>query len=176
MTGGGTLHFALDQNFPMKLIGAMQPFLPPNVSLTHVHKLDPAYPTLSDRQLILALSRTGMDGLISMNYRMLDQAEEVAAMVQTRLTMVFVMRSGHDPLRASGTLFLELPGIRNRIRPRASNIFRLHYEQRTPQEAWHFLQVLARRHDVAPDDLWRQHKPSTDEIEGPGEVDWRGGR
>jgi len=164
MTG---LRFALDQNFPTKLIEAFSPFLPINMTLTHVHKIDPRLSSLSDRALIIAISQMGFDGLITTNHHMLDAPTEVAAMVATKSTMIIMKSMGHDMLRASGALFLELPGIEHRIRPKSSNVFVLSYERRKPHDAWRNIQMLAQRQGVGADALWDEVKPTEDELTDP---------
>ena len=164
MTG---LRFALDQNFPTKLIDALGPFLPVNITLTHVHKIDPRMSALSDRALIIALSQMGFDGLITTNHHMLDAPSEVAAMVATKSTMIIMKSMGHNMLRASGALFLELPGIEHRILPKSSNVFVLSYERRKPHDAWENMQMLAQRQGVSADALWDDVKPTADELTDP---------
>ena len=49
----------LDQNFPTPLIEAVCGFLPDYVKLTSVAKINPAMPTLSDVNLLIAWRQLG---------------------------------------------------------------------------------------------------------------------
>ncbi len=124
--------YLLDQNFPVNLVRVMSDFMPPDVELVHVPEIDPRLSDMSDRELILWASRQGFDALVSTNYRMVNQPDEVAAMVHTKLTMVFTHKMGHSPLRASGALFLEPPKLHDRLR-HGSNVFMLLYDPREPR-------------------------------------------
>lgn len=70
---------------------------------------------------------------------MLDVPEEIGAISSTKLTLIAVEGLGHDPLRAVGALLLELPAIIRRIRPGHSNVFRLAYRARQPEDGWAYL-------------------------------------
>jgi hypothetical protein len=161
------LRLALDQNLPTPLITAVRPYLPPEIELTHVHKLDARLSDLTDRELLIALSQLGYDGLVTNNYRMLGLPEEIAAIVATNAVVVAVEGLGHDPLRAVGVLLLELPGLADRVVPGRSSVFFLSYRRRQPSDAWEYMQqAAARRHrDVA--ELWDEVKVSHEELSLP---------
>lgn len=151
--------YLLDQNFPVNLVRVMSDFMPPDVELVHVPEIDTRLSDVSDRELILWASRQEFDALVSTNFRMVNQPDEVAAMVHTKLTMVFTHKMGHSPLRASGALFLELPKLHDRLR-RGSNVFMLRYDLREPQPAWRYLQTIANRRRLDVDNLWRSVQPT----------------
>ena len=67
---------------------------------------------------------------------MLEVPTEIAAIVTTKMIVIAIEGLGHDPLRAVGALLLELPGLPDRLRPRTSNVFRLAYRRRPPEDAW----------------------------------------
>jgi hypothetical protein len=139
------LRLALDQNFPTPLIEGIRQFLPADLQLTSLHRINPALSELSDRELFIALSQLDLEGLITNNDKMLDVPEEIAAIVATKSVVVAVEGLGQDPIRAVGALLLELPGLAGRVRPGVSNVFRLAYRRRAPEDAWRYLSIAAER-------------------------------
>ena len=152
----GQLRLALDQNFPTPLINAIRDYLPTDLEVRSLREIDHRLSDLEDRPLFIALHQLGWNGLITNNYKMLDVPSEIAAIVKTKAIVIAVEGLGHDPLRAVGALLLELPGLPERIRPRTSNVFRLAYRRRLPEEAWAYFQRAAQRLDQDPNNLWRR--------------------
>lgn len=123
------LHFVLDHNVPYQVVRGID--WPPYLRLSG---LKDAAPHLIDEpddwRILLALAELGgVDGYITNDGKMLDLAEEMAALMRTRLTLVVTLGSGHAPLRASGLLMAYLPEIARQLlgqpsRP-SSTIFRL---------------------------------------------------
>jgi len=150
------LRLALDQNFPTPLIRAVADYLPGDIELRHIASIDPRLSDLSDRELFIALDQLGYDGLVTNNYKMLDVPEEIAAIVKTKAVVVAVEALGHDPIRAVGALLLELPGLADRVRPNTSNVFRLKFSRRQPEDGWTYLAAAAAQLDRAPADLWAE--------------------
>ena len=147
------LRLALDQNFPTPLLQAVADYLPAEVELLHVHRIDSRLPALSDRDLFIALNQLGWDGLVTNNYKMLSVPEEIAAIICTRAVVLAVKGLGHDPLRAAGALLLDLPGLANRLRPGVSNVFLLD-DGRSPRDGWEYLKEAARKRNHDQDQLW----------------------
>lgn len=153
------MRLALDQNFPLRLVHAFTPFIPPAITLEHLTKIDPALSRVADNELVLELHARGYDGLVTTDYHMLDDPESVAAMVATKLTVVAIEAAGHDPLKASAALFQELPRLEHRLQPNQSNVI-LHRPRPTaPKPAWENLKRIADKQGVDANDLWDQHKP-----------------
>jgi hypothetical protein len=158
---------ALDQNFPIPLLGAISAYLPDQLEIKSLRQIDQRLSELDDRPLLIALSQLGWDGLITNNYKMLDVPTELAAIVKTKAVVVAIEGLGHDPLRAVGALLLELPTLEDRIRPRRSNVFRLRYPRRAAEDAWTYFQSAARRLEREPQELWAQVGVSDEELSGP---------
>lgn len=159
-----TLRLALDQNFPIPLIDAVRGWLPTDVVLEHLARIDPRLSDLSDRQLFVALRQMGYDGLVTNNYKMLEVPEEIAAIVKTKAVVLAIEALGHDPIRAVGALLLELPGLVDRLVPNKSNVFKLNYARRQPVDGWEFLAKTASRLQMSPNELWQQVKVTEDEL------------
>jgi hypothetical protein len=159
-----TLRLALDQNFPTPLIGAVTDYLPGDIELKSLRRIDPRLSELDDRTLFLALHHLGWHGLVTNNYKMLDVPAELAAIVRTQAVVVAVEGLGHDPLRAVGALLLELPGLSRRVLPRRSNVFRLAYRRRMAEDARTRFQQVAERRGRVTDELWQEVLVSDDEF------------
>ena len=159
------LRLALDQNFSIPLINAVRDYLPTELTLDHVHRIDKRLSGLDDRTLFLALHHLGWNGLITNNHKMLDVPGELAAIIRTQSTVIAVEGLGHDPLRAVGALLLELPGLPQRVAPRRSNVFFLSYRKRQSQDARTFLDAAAGRLKQDPDTLFDEVRVAADEFE-----------
>lgn len=162
-----TLRLALDQNFPSDLIHLIAEFLPEQLELRTLQQIDARLTPLDDRPLIIALRQLGWDGLITNNYRMLDQPHEIAAIVATRFAVLAVEGLGHDPLRAAGAVLLELPGLEQRLIDNRSNVFRLRYPRRRPEAGWVYLARAAERRGEMPNAVWQRHRPTDTELSDP---------
>jgi hypothetical protein len=65
-----TLRLALDQNFPTPLIGAVTDYLPDDIEIKSLRRIDPRLSELDDRTLFLTLHHLGWHGLVTNNYKM----------------------------------------------------------------------------------------------------------
>jgi hypothetical protein len=74
---------------------------------------------------------------------MLAQGPELAALIQTKLTLVVAVASGHNPVKASGLLFAYLAGICQRTTPDRAQVWRLNAANRPPEEPWDFIKRFA---------------------------------
>jgi hypothetical protein len=152
------MRLALDQNFPLPLVRAFEPFIPPSIKLEHLAKIDPALSRVTDDELVRELNRRNYDGLVTTDYHMLDDPETVAAMVDTKLTVLVIEAAGHDPLKATAALFQELPGLEHRLLSNQANVI-LHRPRSTkPKPAWEYLKRIADKQDADVSDLWKRHK------------------
>ena len=103
--------------------------------------------------------------MVTNNYKMLDVPAELAAIVRTQAVVVAVEGLGHDPLRAVGALLLELPGLPSRVRPRRSNVFRLAYRRRPPEDGRKYFEQVAERQGRDKRQLWEEVLVSNEEFE-----------
>jgi hypothetical protein len=98
---------------------------------------------------------------------MLNMADEVAAMIATKATVIATKSMGHDPIRAAGALLLELPGLPQRLRPRRANVLLLNYAHRQPEDAWDHLKRIAARQGVSANELHENVRVTQDELDTP---------
>jgi hypothetical protein len=157
--------FALDRNFPQPIVDVLSDFQI-DATLVSLDRIDKRMSTLDDWELLLALHHHAdpWDGLITTDSSMLAQAPELAALIQTKLTLVVTVASGHNPVKASGLLFAYLAGICQRTTQDRAQIWRLNAVNRPHEEPWEFLKRFAAHNGRSVDDAWREFKLSDREL------------
>lgn len=157
--------FALDHNFPDPIVTVLTDFQA-DAELVRVDEIDKRMPDLDDWELLLALHHHARpwDGLITTDSSMLNQGPELAALIQTKLTLVVAMASGHDPVKASGLLFAYLGGICKRTRPDAAQAWTLNAAHHRHREPWDFLKRFADHNSREAADVWHEFKMSPEEL------------
>jgi hypothetical protein len=123
-------------------------------------------PDLDDWQLLLALHhhQRPWDGLITTDSSMLNQARELATLVQTKLTVVVAAESGHNPVRASGLLFAHLAWICKRTRPDVAQAWTLRATPRQHDEPWELLRRHADHKNRPLQDVWSEYRLTAEEL------------
>ena len=151
--------FALDHNFPDPIVSVLSDFQA-DAELVRVDAIDARMADLDDWALLLALhhDERPWDGLITTDSSMLKQGPELAALIQTQLTLVVAKEAGHNPVKASGLLFAYLDGICQRTRPDQPQVWTLSAANRPPRKPWEFLQQFAEHNHRDPSDVWREFK------------------
>jgi hypothetical protein len=157
--------FALDKNFPQPIVSVLADFQA-DATLIPLDQIDPRMSTLDDWELPLALHHhvDPWDGLITTDTSMLAQGPELATLIQTKLTLVVAVAAGHNPVKASGLLFVYLTGICQRTTPDKAQVWRLNAANRPPEEPWDFLKRFAQHNDHSADEAWAEFKLSIAEL------------
>ena len=157
--------FALDQNFPDPIVAALQDFQA-DAELVRVDQIDPRMAELDDWELLLALYHhpRPWDGLITTDSSMLNQARELATLVQTKLTLVVAAGAGHNPVRASGLLFANLAWICQRTRPDVPQAWKLRARPRRHDEPWELLRSHAGHNNRTVQDVWNEQRLTAGEL------------
>jgi hypothetical protein len=153
--------FALDKNFPQPIVGVLSDFQA-DAQLVPLDRIDARMSTLDDWELLLALHHhsDAWDGLITTDSSMLAQGRELATLIQTKLTLVVAVASGHNPVKASGLLFAYLAGICQRTTPERAQVWRLNAANRPHEEPWEFLKRFAEHNGRSADEVWAELKLS----------------
>jgi hypothetical protein len=153
--------FALDKNFPQPIVGVLSDFQA-DAQLVPLDHIDARMSTLDDWELLLALHHhsDAWDGLITTDSSMLAQGRELATLIQTKLTLVVAVASGHNPVKASGLLFAYLAGICQRSTPERAQVWRLNAVNRPHEEPWEFLKRVAEHNGRSAEDVWAELKLS----------------
>jgi hypothetical protein len=157
--------FALDHNFPDPIVAVLSDYQA-DANLVRVDEIDGRMPDLDDWELLLALHHhtEPWDGLITTDSSILNQGPELATLIQTKLTLVVALESGHNPVKASGLLFAYLGGICNRTRTDEPQVWTLNAISRPHREPWEFLKRFAEHNNRATNDVWAEFKLSEAEL------------
>ncbi|MBK9369479.1 MAG: hypothetical protein IPN01_24825 [Deltaproteobacteria bacterium] len=158
---------ALDQNFPVPIIKALQDSIV-EVSLDPIYEIDPRLSRLDDWALLVALKNHPAQymGLITTDARMLDQPRELAAMLQTGLSMIVAVGAGHDPLRATGLVLTHLPRIAALLKAHTPQIWRLNAHTPKPDTPRELIQALASKQKTSFPELFNSVKLTESELSG----------
>jgi hypothetical protein len=151
--------FALDHNFPDPIVAVLTEFQT-DAQLVRVDRIDKQLADLDDWELLLALHHhpEPWDGLITTDSSILNQGTELATLIQTKLTLVVALASGHNPVKASGLLFAYLAGICQRTRADKPQVWTLNAVNRAHDEPWALLKRYAEHNNRTVDDVWAEHK------------------
>lgn len=126
----------LDHNFPTPILDCLQGFMP-DVTLLPLRRIEPALADLDDRNLVIALHQLGYKGFVTSNYKMLQNPRELAAVLKTKLSVFAIEGVGHDPVRATGALLLDLPSVVSAVEAGGSRgVFWLRPRKPRPQDPW----------------------------------------
>jgi hypothetical protein len=157
--------FALDHNFPDPIVAVLAE-VQADAQLVRIDQIDPRMPDLDDWELLLALHLhpEPWDGLITTESSILNQRPGLATLIQTKLTLVVAMASGHDPVKASGLLFAYLGGICKRTLPDEPQVWTLHAASNPHREPWHFLARFADHNSRNIDDVWAEFKLTPEQL------------
>lgn len=164
---GGQLTIPLDVNFPEPILTALDEFMV-DVDLVPLRRIDRWLTELDDRSLMLALRQEGFDWLATNNYKMLRNPGELAAIIKTHINVFAIQGTGHDPLRATGALLLDLPDAVRRASGKGE-VFWSRPRRPAPRNPWDLFQEIATRRGQAASDLYEDVKVSRAELTTP----WR---
>ena len=158
------MRLPLDQNFPEPILEGLEPWMG-DVQLVPLRTIDHRLTTLDDRELLIALKQLGYEGLVTLNYRMLRNPKELAAVLKTKLAIFAVEGVGDDPIRATGALLLDLQPAISAIRSGRSGVFWLRPRAPKPQDPWELFKRVADNHGKDAATLYEDVKVSDAELE-----------
>jgi hypothetical protein len=138
------IRLALDQNFPTPILDKIAPYLQ-DVEFVALRHIDSRMTTLDDRQLIIALHQSKWAGLVTNNYRMLENPSELAAIVATKLSVFAVAGVGDDPIRPTGAVLLDLPAAIKKLDTRKAQVFWMKPRNPPPEDPRELFRRLAVR-------------------------------
>lgn len=157
--------FALDQNFPQPIVNVLQDFQT-DADLVPVSGIDPRMAELDDWQLLLALRHheRPWDGLITTDSSILFQPLELAVLIQTRLTLVVALEAGHNPVKATGLLFIHLAGICKRTRTDEAQLWRLQARTQPHIAPWDQLKIVAGHQNTDASSLFATNRLGDEQL------------
>ena len=153
----------LDQNFPESILAELAPFMG-DIELVPLRTIERKLTRLDDRELLIALKQLGFEGLVTLNYKMLRNPSELAAVLKTELTVFAVEGVGHDPIRATGALLLDLQPAMKAMQSGRTGVFWLRPRAPKPQEPWELFKKAALKLNQSPSALYNEVKVSDDEL------------
>ena len=101
---------------------------------------------------------------MTLNYKMLRNPAELAAVLKTKLTVFAIESVGHDPIRATGALLLDLQPAVNAMQAGRTGVFWLRPRVPKPQDPWELFEKAAHRRTQSPNALYAQVKVSDAEF------------
>ncbi|MCY4631415.1 MAG: hypothetical protein OXE75_11125 [bacterium] len=158
------MRLPLDENFPEPILEALERWMG-DIQLLPLRTIDPRLTGLDDRRLLIGLSQLGFEGLVTLNYKMLRNPSELAAVLKTRMTIFAIDGVGHDPIRATGALLLDLPPAVAAMRAGGSGVFWLRPRSPKPHDPWELFKTAAERRNDDAASLYESLKVSDDEME-----------
>lgn len=154
----------LDVNFPTPILAALDDFLL-DVTFVPLTDIDQRLVELDDRELVIALRQLGYGWLVTNNYKMLRNPRELAAILKAKLTVFAIEGTGHDPLRATGALLLDLPGALRRVVDDQPQVFWLRPRNPQPQSTWDLFTRAAEHRNQDPATLYEEVAVSDEEFD-----------
>ena len=153
----------VDHNFPEPILHCLKPWMG-DIRLLPIRSIDDRLTRLDDRKLLIALRKLGFDGLVTLNYKMLLNPWEMAAVLKTKMTVFAVEGLGHDPLRATGALLLDLGASVKAMHPGKAGVFWMRPREPGLRDPWELFKGAAEKMNVDASELYDAVKVTDDEI------------
>ena len=154
----------LDHNFPEPILECLAEFIP-EVNLLPLRRIHPGLPALdNDRKLLIALHQLGHASLVTNNYKMLQNPQELAAVLKTKITVFAIAGVGHDPIRATGALLLDLPAALKALEAGRRGVFWLRPRSPRPQDPWELFKHAAKNRSEDPQQLLAEVRVTDEEL------------
>ena len=154
----------IDQNFPEPILDTLSPYVP-DIEFLPLLKIDSHLPEASDRELLIALHQLQFNWLVTLNYKMLRNPAELAAVINTKINVFAIEGLGHDPIRATGALLLHLPpAMKVTTNSGQTGVFWIRSSQPKQHDAWELFTDAAERRNIDPDSLYSEVKISNAEL------------
>ena len=158
------MRLPLDQNFPEPILGQLESWMG-GIELLPLRTIDEKLTHLDDRSLLIALKQLDFEGLVTLNYKMLRNPKELAAVLKTKLNIFAVEGVGDDPIRATGALLLDLRPAVNAIESGRTGVFWLRPRSPQPQDPWELFERVAKNHGEDAAVLYEKVKVSNADLE-----------
>ena len=157
------MELPVDHNFPEPILDCLKPWMG-DIRLLPIRSIDDRLTRLDDRKLLIALRKLGYDGLVTSNYKMLLNPSELAAVLKTKMTVFAVEGLGHDPLRATGALLLDLRPSVKAMRPGKAGVFWMRPREPGLRDPWQLFKSAAEKMNEDASKLYEDVRVSDDEV------------
>ncbi len=118
---------------------------------------------VEDWQVIVGLRQRGAEGLVTCDDSMIEIAQVVAVIEQTKFSVVTCRAAGDDALKASGMLLTQLPAVGRRHDNDKPLVWRLHVPEQQPKKIGELKAAIELRSGVRVDD----YRVSKETLQGP---------
>jgi hypothetical protein len=118
---------------------------------------------VEDWQVIVGLRQRGAEGLVTCDDSMIEVAQVVAVIEQTRFTVVTCQEAGDDAVKASGMLLTHLPAVGRRHDDHRPMVWRLHAAEQRPKKLGDLKAAIEAKSGVKVDD----YRVSRETLQGP---------
>jgi hypothetical protein len=131
------LKFLLDQGFPKPKLAVDE--LQADVTFEHFNDHAPEFANTStpDWMIYLIAEAGGFDGVITQDFRQVEQQEELVALSRTRLSVVTWKTGLNDPVTAWALIVAYMPMIKRAIEEHGQSIFLLPVPRSFPENQIH---------------------------------------
>lgn len=154
----------IDQNFPEPILNALAPFIK-EVDFVPLRNIALHLPYADDRELLIELHNRKFNWLVTLNYKMLLNPAELAAVIATKLNVFAIEGLGHDPIRATGALLLHLtPAIEEITKSGLNGVFWIRHRQPQVHDPWDLFKKAAEHHNINPNALYSEVKVSDNKL------------
>ncbi|MXW57614.1 MAG: hypothetical protein F4X68_02910 [Acidimicrobiia bacterium] len=154
----------IDQNFPEPILNSLTPFVQ-EIEFLPVRKIASHLPHVDDRELLIELHNRNFTWLVTLNYKMLLNPVELAAIIATKINVFAIEGLGHDPIRATGVLLMHLtPAIEEINRSGRNGIFWIRHRQLLVHDPWNLFVKAAEHHNTNPNALYDEVKVSNERL------------
>lgn len=118
---------------------------------------------VEDWQVILGLRQGGAEGFVTCDDSMLEVAQVVAVIEQTKFSVVTCQAAGDDAMKASGMLLTHLPAVGRRHDDDKPLVWRLHAAEQRPKKIGELKKTIEERSGLKVDD----YRVSRETLQGP---------
>lgn len=95
---------------------------------------------------------------------MLQNPQELAAVLKTKITVFVIEGVGHDPIRATGALLLDLPAALKALEAGRRGVFWLRPRSPRPQDPWELFKHAAKNRSEDPQRLLAEVRVTDEEL------------
>lgn len=158
-----TLRVALDHNFPIPIVEALADGII-EADLVPISRIDPRLITLDDHDVVRAVCRRGFDMLVSCDHDMFEVPRVLAAILQTRMSVVAVLGQGHDRVAAAGLVLAHLPHIVAGFCTTDAQLWKLRVGRHKAGSPWDELARIATRRGTSAKEMYETLRMSAREL------------
>lgn len=161
-----SVRLALDANFPQDLLLRISPYIL-EAELVPIQSFGPGAGALKDWQVVVALKHRRFHAMVSNDAKMLYEPKVLTAVRRTNVSLIIIDGLGHDAIRATGALLLEIPAIARKLSPSKGKVFHIVRRSAEPIDPMEYLRRRAERKQLNVKDLMHEERITKDDLQDP---------